>query len=102
MVVRTYTKVNEALLARAPNLKVVGRGGVGIENIDVKACRARGGQVVYTPAANTPGAGGAVRVHAGREHAGGRGLRVRVPGAAAPAVELLQGRGVRAEGVQAD
>ena len=53
MVVRTYTKVNAALLSRAPKLKVVGRGGVGIENIDVKAYRARGVEVVYTPDANT-------------------------------------------------
>lgn len=53
MVVRTYTKVNAALLVRAPKLKVVGRGGVGIENIDVKACRARGVEVVYTPDANS-------------------------------------------------
>lgn len=53
MVVRTYTKVNAALLARCPRLKVVGRGGVGIENIDVTACRARGVEVVYTPDANT-------------------------------------------------
>ena len=53
MVVRTYTKVNAALLARCPKLKVVGRGGVGLENIDVKACRARGVEVVYTPDANT-------------------------------------------------
>lgn len=53
LVVRTYTKVNEALLAAAPKLKVVGRGGVGLENIDVPACRARDVEVVYTPAANT-------------------------------------------------
>src|SRR5262245_2193728 len=53
MVVRTYTKVNAALLARCPKLKVVGRGGAGIENIDVKACRGRGVEVVYTPDANT-------------------------------------------------
>src|SRR5262249_33457921 len=53
MVVRTYTKVNTALLACCPKLKVVGRGGVGIENIDVNACRARGVEVVYTPDANT-------------------------------------------------
>jgi phosphoglycerate dehydrogenase-like enzyme len=53
LVVRTYTKVNDALLSRCPKLKVVGRGGVGIENIDVKACRARGVEVVYTPDANT-------------------------------------------------
>lgn len=53
LVVRTYTKVNAALLARMPKLKVVGRGGVGLENIDVPACRARGVEVVYTPDANT-------------------------------------------------
>ena len=53
LVVRTYTKVNAALLDRCPKLKVVGRGGVGLENIDVKACRARGVEVVFTPDANT-------------------------------------------------
>ena len=53
MVVRTYTKVTAALLARCPKLRVVGRGGVGLENIDVAACRARGVEVVYTPDANT-------------------------------------------------
>ncbi len=53
MVVRTYTQVNASLLEHAPRLRVVGRGGVGIENIDVAACRARGVQVVYTPDANT-------------------------------------------------
>jgi phosphoglycerate dehydrogenase-like enzyme len=51
--VRTYTKVNAALLAKAPKLRVVGRGGVGLENIDVPACRGRGVEVVYTPDANT-------------------------------------------------
>ena len=53
LLVRTYTKVNEGLLAQAPLLKVVGRGGVGLENIDVAACRRRGIEVVYTPDANT-------------------------------------------------
>jgi phosphoglycerate dehydrogenase-like enzyme len=53
MVVRTYTRVDDALLDRAPRLKVVGRGGVGLENIDVAACRRRGVEVVYTPDANT-------------------------------------------------
>ena len=53
MVVRTYTRVNDALLDRAPRLQVVGRGGVGLENIDVAACRRRGVEVVYTPDANT-------------------------------------------------
>ena len=53
LVVRTYTKVNESLLSRAGKLRVVGRGGVGLENIDVAACRRRGVEVVYTPDANT-------------------------------------------------
>src|SRR5678815_3034352 len=53
MVVRTYTRVDDAMLAKAPKLKVVGRGGVGLENIDVAACRKRGVEVVYTPDANT-------------------------------------------------
>lgn len=57
LVVRTYTRVDAALLARAPRLKVVGRGGVGLENIDVPACRARGVEVVYTPDANTRAVG---------------------------------------------
>jgi phosphoglycerate dehydrogenase-like enzyme len=53
LVVRTYTQVDEALLAKATRLKVVGRAGVALENIDVPACRAAGVEVVHTPAANT-------------------------------------------------
>ena len=53
LLVRTYTQVNEALLAKAPKLRVVGRGGVGLENIDIAACRRRNVEVVYTPDANT-------------------------------------------------
>lgn len=53
LLIRTYTRVDEALLARAPNLRVVGRAGVGIDNIDRAACAARGIRVVHTPDANT-------------------------------------------------
>lgn len=53
LIVRTYTQVNQALLEAAPRLKVVGRAGVGLDNIDLEACRRRGVQVVYTPDANT-------------------------------------------------
>ena len=53
ILVRTYTKVTKAFLEKCPKLRVVGRGGVGIENIDVVKCRARGIEVVYTPDANT-------------------------------------------------
>ncbi len=53
LVVRTYTLVTPELLDRAPNLKVVGRAGVALDNINVPACRQRGVEVVHTPAANT-------------------------------------------------
>ncbi len=53
LVVRTYTTVDETLLRGLPRLRVVGRGGVGLDNIDVEACRARGIAVVSTPDANT-------------------------------------------------
>jgi phosphoglycerate dehydrogenase-like enzyme len=53
LIVRTYTKVTSELLAQTPNLKVVARAGVALDNIDVAACRARGVQVVHTPGANT-------------------------------------------------
>ncbi len=57
MIVRTYTRVDDAMLAKGPRLRVVGRGGVGLENIDVAACRRRGIEVVYTPDANTVAVG---------------------------------------------
>jgi len=53
LVVRTYTDVDEALLDRLPALQVVGRAGVGLDNIDLEACRKRGVEVVHTPEANT-------------------------------------------------
>lgn len=53
LLVRTYTKVTAGFLDGAPKLKVVGRGGVGLENIDVPECRRRGIEVVFTPDANT-------------------------------------------------
>ena len=53
LVVRTYTIVDDALLDRLPGLRVVGRAGVGLDNIDVVACRRRGVEVVHTPDANT-------------------------------------------------
>ena len=53
LVVRTYTSVDEQMLSHAPRLKVVGRAGAGLDNIDVEACRRQGVEVVYTPDANT-------------------------------------------------
>lgn len=53
LVVRTYTRVDAALLAGAPALRVVARAGVGLDNIDLQACAARGVAVVHTPDANS-------------------------------------------------
>ena len=48
LIVRNRTRVDPALLERAPRLRVVGRLGVGLDNIDVTACEAR--QVAVFPA----------------------------------------------------
>jgi len=53
LVVRTYTPVTAEVLKKAGRLKVVGRAGVALDNIDVPACRAAGVEVVHTPEANT-------------------------------------------------
>lgn len=53
LVIRTYTRVDAALLAQAPNLKVVARAGVGLDRVDIPACTARGVRVVSTPDANS-------------------------------------------------
>jgi len=53
LIVRTSTRVDRALLDAAPNLKVVGRAGVGVDHIDLAACAQRGIPVVHTPDANT-------------------------------------------------
>ncbi|UCE58198.1 MAG: hypothetical protein JSU63_12230 [Phycisphaerales bacterium] len=53
LLVRSTAPVTRAVLAQADRLKVIGRGGVGLENIDVEAARERGIVVVHTPAAAT-------------------------------------------------
>jgi D-3-phosphoglycerate dehydrogenase len=60
LVMRANGRVTETVLAAAPRLQVIGRHGVGLDNIDVAAARRRGVQVVHTPHANT----GAVAEHA--------------------------------------
>ncbi|CAM2788038.1 (S)-sulfolactate dehydrogenase [Methylobacterium mesophilicum] len=52
LVVRNRTQVNAALLAAAPDLKAVGRLGVGLDNIDLDACRNRGIAVYPATGAN--------------------------------------------------
>lgn len=52
LIVRNRTQVNTELLAAAPQLRVVGRLGVGLDNIDVAACKARGIGVIPATGAN--------------------------------------------------
>ena len=53
IVVRSQTKVTAAVLEAATNLKVVGRAGVGVDNVDVDAATRRGVIVMNTPGGNT-------------------------------------------------
>ena len=52
LIVRNRTEVRETLLEAAPRLRVVGRLGVGLDNIDVRACAARGVTVCPATGAN--------------------------------------------------
>src|SRR6185436_171813 len=53
MVVRSETKITRKVMEAAPRLKVVGRAGVGVDNVDVEAATQRGIVVMNTPAGNT-------------------------------------------------
>jgi D-3-phosphoglycerate dehydrogenase len=52
LVVRSAVQVDDALMAKAPKLRVVGRAGVGVDNIDAEAATRRGIVVMNTPGAN--------------------------------------------------
>lgn len=53
MVVRSRTKVRAPLIDRATNLKVILRGGVGVDNIDADYAKSKGIKVLNTPAASS-------------------------------------------------
>ncbi|MHA1204885.1 MAG: hydroxyacid dehydrogenase [Candidatus Heimdallarchaeum aukensis] len=53
IIVRSATKVKGHLLEVAKNLKVIGRAGVGLDNIDLQSARERGIKVINTPNATT-------------------------------------------------
>src|SRR5690348_2061938 len=53
LAVRSATKVTKAVLERAANLKVIGRAGIGVDNIDVPAATQRGIVVMNTPFGNS-------------------------------------------------
>ncbi|OAN49818.1 phosphoglycerate dehydrogenase [Magnetospirillum moscoviense] len=53
LAIRSNTKVTADILAAATNLKVVGRAGIGVDNVDVPAATARGIVVMNTPFGNS-------------------------------------------------
>ena len=53
IVVRSATKVRKDLIDLCPNLKIIARGGVGLDNIDVDHAKGKGIEVINTPAASS-------------------------------------------------
>ena len=53
LLVRSATTVRKALIDACPGLKIIGRGGVGMDNIDVEYARNKGLHVINTPAASS-------------------------------------------------
>lgn len=53
LLVRSATKVRKELIDGCPNLKLVGRGGVGMDNIDVEYAEKKGVHIINTPAASS-------------------------------------------------
>lgn len=53
ILVRSATKVRKELIDACPNLKLVGRGGVGMDNIDVEYAKNKGIKVINTPASSS-------------------------------------------------
>jgi len=53
IIVRSATKVRKEVIDKCPNLKIIARGGVGLDNIDVDYARSKGITVMNTPAASS-------------------------------------------------
>ena len=53
LLVRSATKVRKDLIDACPSLKIIGRGGVGMDNIDVEYARSKGIHVINTPNASS-------------------------------------------------
>lgn len=53
LLVRSATKVRKDLIEACRNLKLIGRGGVGLDNIDVEFAKSKGVKVINTPAASS-------------------------------------------------
>lgn len=64
ILVRSATKVRKDLIDACPNLKIIGRGGVGLDNIDVDYAKSKGLHVINTPAASSDSVAELVMAHA--------------------------------------
>ena len=53
LLVRSATTVRKDLIDQCPSIKIIGRGGVGMDNIDVEYARSKGINVINTPAASS-------------------------------------------------
>ena len=53
ILVRSATTVRQDLIDDCPSIKIIGRGGVGMDNIDVEYARSKGLKVINTPIATT-------------------------------------------------
>ena len=53
IIVRSATQVRKELIDLCPNLKIIARGGVGVDNIDVDYARSKGIEIITTPAASS-------------------------------------------------
>ena len=53
IIVRSATKVRKEIIDSAPNLKVIGRAGIGLDNIDVEYAKSKGIEVLNTPGASS-------------------------------------------------
>lgn len=53
LIVRSATKVRKDVIDACPSLKIIGRGGVGMDNIDVEYARSKGIHVINTPASSS-------------------------------------------------
>ena len=63
ILVRSATKVRKDIIDSCPNLKIIGRGGVGMDNIDVDYARDKGIEVINTPAASSQSVAELVMAH---------------------------------------
>lgn len=63
ILVRSATKVRKDIIDNCPSIKIIGRGGVGMDNIDVDYAREKGLSVINTPAASSQSVAELVMAH---------------------------------------